>query len=122
MSENVTLSAKQRRGIISLLEEGTIQAAAESAGVTPKTIYRWMDDPDFRAALRAAEGQLLVLVTARLNDEAAAAVRTLSEMHKDENQPGGVRVRAANYILNHLLKIRDQREIVERLEALERKI
>ena len=113
------LSSKQQRAIRWLLESPTIQGAAAKAKVSRSQLYVWMEAPEFKAALSKAEKQKMAAVTARLADESALAVETLARIHKDAGQPGSVRVRAAKYVLDSMLRIQDQAEILERIEKLE---
>jgi len=54
MSENV-LIPKQRRGLTTMLTCLTIMAAAGKAGMSEKTIYRWLAHLTFAAELKAAQ-------------------------------------------------------------------
>ena len=60
------LSPKQARAIRHLLEKPTIQAAAASTQIARSTMYEWLSDPDFKAALSAAESDKLTAVKARI--------------------------------------------------------
>ena len=50
MSENQTLTTKQRKALEALLLTGEPTAAATAAGVHRDTIYRWLKQPVFRDA------------------------------------------------------------------------
>jgi hypothetical protein len=72
MAENSTLSQeltyKQRKAISALLATRTELQAAEMAGVSPRTMARWLTMPHFRAELRKASidaSQKLVGATMR---------------------------------------------------------
>jgi transposase len=52
MGKNVT--PKQRIALEVLLTGTTVKDAADRAGVSRKTVYRWLKDPTFRATLDAA--------------------------------------------------------------------
>ena len=54
MSVNV-LSRNQRRALAALLENRTINLAAEASGLTDRTLRRYLDDPAFRAELARHE-------------------------------------------------------------------
>jgi hypothetical protein len=52
---------KQEEAIAALLTQRNVEEAAKSIGVAPKTLLRWMQIPEFKAAYRegrrAAYGQ-----------------------------------------------------------------
>jgi transposase len=50
-TETEALTRRQRRAITALLGARTLEAAAQAAGVSRKTLSRWMTKPAFRAAL-----------------------------------------------------------------------
>ena len=59
MSENVSLTAKQHRAIAALISSPTVGEAAKAAGVSERTLARWMGDPDFRMALGVVESDMI---------------------------------------------------------------
>jgi hypothetical protein len=48
------IGAKQEAAVLALLSSKNVEEAARAAGVTPRTLYRWMSEADFDAAYRAA--------------------------------------------------------------------
>lgn len=60
------LTNRQRRAIAALLSQSDITAAALAAHVGVRTLHRWMNTPDFKAALLAAEGDAIDRATQRL--------------------------------------------------------
>ena len=119
MSENVTLSLNQRKGIKALVECPTVQAAADQVGVTRKTIYKWLGDPDFRQSLVNEEDKIFARVEARLAGEMGAAVGTLSEIHKDQEASASARVRAATAIIDRSIRVKNLLDLIDRIERLE---
>jgi hypothetical protein len=116
-SEN-SISTKQQKAIAALLSERTIGAAAKKAGIAERTIYTWLIDKDFRAALRSAEKDLLETVTRRLSAGQTLALDTLETlMQKAKHE--STRQAAAVSWLNLSLKFIDVMNIDERLTALE---
>lgn len=75
-------------------------AAAERAGVSESTLYRWLQVPAFRAAYRQARRELVEAAIGRVQAAAGQAVEALvSIAHKGRRD--GDRVRAAVAILDH---------------------
>ena len=114
------LSAKQHRTISALLSTKSVIEAAAATGQGERTIYRWLSEPAFRQALSAAEGDLIDVATRRLLQLQGGALDTLEALLSDETDASaGVRLRAAQVVLDHLLKLREMRDIEQRLQALE---
>lgn len=120
--EKSTLTPTQRRAIVCLLTERDVKAAAQAAGVGYRTLMRWLELPAFRAALLAAEGEAIDQVTRRLVQLAEPAVSVLTWAMADKGNSPAVRLRAAQAVLDGLLKLRELRNTEERLAALEDKV
>ena len=78
MSDDQTLSGKQRKALEALLHTGEVSHAATAAGVSRDTVYRWMKQPAFAAAVRDAESRALDEVSRVLIRLSRAAVGTLA--------------------------------------------
>ena len=115
------LTGPQAKAIASLLQEPTMQRAAEAAGVNVRTLQRWVKDEHFRrawlAARREAYGQAVSL-TQRL---APMAVATFAQVMKDPQAPAAAKVSAAQALLKFGREGIEMEDFAERLEALERK-
>jgi DNA-binding MurR/RpiR family transcriptional regulator len=119
-SEQDGLTAKQQRAIESLLREPTVQAAAEAAGVSKATIFRWLACPGFSAAYREARGRLLESTLTALQAASTDAVTCLREVINDKAAQVSARVSAAKTVLELGLKAREALEVEERLAYLEK--
>jgi transposase-like protein len=118
MAQNDSLSSKQRKAIAALLSQRTIEDAANRIGISSRTIYRWMESDVFRTALLDAECQAVDEATRRLIGGKDTALDTLADlMVKAESE--SVRRQAASNWLAQLLKMRELRNIEQRLIALE---
>jgi hypothetical protein len=118
MSDNLTRN--QVKAIKALLEFPTIEKAAAAIGVNPRTITRWLDDRSFRAELARAEGDALDKTTRKLLYLGDHAVNALASVLQEPNQRGASNKRlAAQTILTQLLKLRELRNIEERIADLE---
>ena len=118
----VKLRTKQTRAIKALLEYRTIAAAAEAASVSERTIYRWFDVPAFRSALNKAEGQAIDAATRNLLTLSKAAINVFYEIMQDDTISPGVRLRAADRVMDHLVRLRELRDVEQRLAVLEAKV
>jgi len=122
MTENATLTPRQLRAIHALLTHPTVAAAAVVLGVAPSTIYRWLSEPLFRAALAQAEGEAVAAAGRRLATLAENALDELARAMRDPMTPAPTRVRAAEVILNNLLRYREIVTFENRLTDLEREM
>lgn len=123
MAENGTpeieLNTRQQRAITALLTTRNITEAATAAQVGERSLYRWLNEPAFRAALSAAEGAAIDAATRSLLALQSDAIATIESIMNDCEQPGAVRLRAAQSVLDYLLQLRDLRNMENRLAALE---
>lgn len=121
MSRNVAdLTTKQVGAISALLTCSSMNEAAAAAGVHTRTLQRWLSEPAFRAALTAAESDLIDNATRRLLRLQDDALRVVEGFLSDDSQAQeGVKLRAALAALDHLLKLRTLRDVERRLQALE---
>lgn len=121
-NENEALTWRQRRAIASLLTEKDIKAAARAAQVGHRTLCRWLTESTFRQALSTAEGDAIDGATRRLVGLADSAVDTLGDLLDSKDASETVRLRAAQSIIDNLLKLRELRNLEQRIAALEERI
>lgn len=122
MGENETLNKNHRRAIAALIEHATVQDAAEACGLSPTTIYRYLQDLAFRAELSQHEGEAIDAATRRLLGLVDSAVETLRQVLQDKEAGYSHRLRAAQTVLDQLMKLRELRNIEERITKLERQV
>ena len=87
--------------IAALLSQRNVDEAARTAGIGTRTLLRWMKDPGFDAAFRAARRAAFGQTTARLQQGSSAAATILMKLRLDANTPASTRVRAAEIIVSH---------------------
>jgi hypothetical protein len=113
------LGVKKEAAIIALLTSRSIEEAAKTADVPPRTLYRWLKEPEFDAAYRKAKRVAFGQAIARLHHMTGAAVSTLGKVMLDPATPPATKVRAADSILDHTSKVMEIEEIEARVAALE---
>jgi len=112
---------KQEQAIAALLSRGTITEAATEVGIGEATLRRWMQEPTFRVAYREARGEHLERVLARLLQASTKAVDALERNLETTDSPA-TEVRAAATLLRELVRVREQVDLSEHLEGLERRL
>lgn len=123
MGENVRvqLNSAQRRTIRALLSQTSIAAAATVAGISERTIYRWLADGVFRQALTEAESQAIDTAARRLVVLAEKALDRIESL-VDNADKDETKLRAATAILENMLRLTELRSIEQRLSALEKTV
>lgn len=114
------LGGKKEAAILALLSQRNVEEAARVAGISDRTLYRWLQEPDFDAAYRGARRAAFSQSTARLQQMSSAAVTTLGKIMVDASAPAASRVRAADSVLNHAAKAIEIEDIEARVSELER--
>lgn len=113
------LDPRQEKALASLLEGKTIALAAKRAGVTRQTVYAWLRLPEFVSELRAGEGQLIDGAVRRLVNLQDQALDTVAAILSDPYATNATRLRAAGMVLDSLLRLRELRNLEERIQTLE---
>ena len=113
------LGGKREAAILALLTARSIEDAARTAGVPPRTLHRWLLEPMFDAAYRKARRNAFAQATARLQQATGAAVSTLLKIMVDQNVQASTRVRAAGTVLDHASKAIEIEDVEVRVAALE---
>ena len=111
---------KQEEAIVALLSQRNIEEAARAAGIGPRTLLRWMKEPEFDAAYREARRMAFRQSVARLQQASSAAVSTLLKVMVDPSTPPSTKVRAADSVLSHSAKAIEIEDIEARVSELER--
>ena len=110
---------KKEEAVAALLVQRNLEDAARAGGISPKTLPRWMKEPEFDAAYRAARRAAFSQSIARLQQGSSAAATTLLKTMIDPNTPASVRVRAAECVMNQATKAIEIEDIEARVAALE---
>ena len=113
------LRPEQYRAIAALVSSGRLNEAAQEAGVSSRTLRRWMESYAFEERLRAAEDELVRASARRLGGLVEKALDVLNAVMADDKAAVGHRLRAAALVLESSLRWREQVALEERLLALE---
>ncbi len=123
MTQIKKLTSRQIKTIDSLIVCPTIDQAAERAGVTRKTIYRWLQNQDFKAELNMAEGAAIDKAGRRLIAMADKAISALDDVLDNPSREGAGNKRlAAAAIIDIFMRLRELRNIETRLSELEARV
>jgi len=118
------MSRERKRAEDSLLAAlaagNTVEDAAKAAGLSPRTAYRRLADPQFARRLAQARDELISSALGELVDCASEAVATLRALLGASDER--VRLGAGKAILDQLLRLRETLTLSQRLAALERSL
>ena len=98
----------------------SIADTSEKAGVSRKTIYRWLELEDFKNDVLERQQHTLERVSKRLSGLALQGLETLSELMQSENE--NVRLRASSSVLSRFTEILELLSLEKRLEVLEHEV
>jgi hypothetical protein len=112
------LTPKMRKAIAALIANPSMDAAAKACGLVRTTLWMWMQNEAFRREYHAAQRQLVDGAIAELQNATAQAVRTLVRNLDCGNSfaENG----AATTILSHSLKALELRDLIARVDELEK--
>ncbi len=118
MAEKGVLSARQKKALGALLANKTVRAAAASSGLGERTIWRYLDNTDFRTALRKAQDSVYREITNRLIEGSNQALAELEKLILGADSEA-VRRHAISDWLGYTLKLYELQELEARIAALE---
>ena len=122
MSENVSdfhtpdLTPRQLAALPIILATSTNTQAARNAGIAERTLYRWLDEPDFRAELLRLREEAASLARSDLQGAMSIALASLVECAQSDND--FVRFCASRYIYNTGLQIGDFHQLQRQFQSL----
>lgn len=93
-------NANKARALDALLDSRTFTEAAEKAGIARKTLYSYLrDDVEFARAYKAAQERLTLERMEAIEADRQRAKAAIFAIMDDTKQPGAVRLKAAQSIL-----------------------
>jgi hypothetical protein len=111
---------KKEEAVAALISHRTLEEAARAVGISPNTLLRWQQDPEFDAAFRKARRAAYGQTTARLHQASSAAVSAVLKIMVDPGAPASTRLRAADIVLLQTAKAIEIEDMEMRLSRLEK--
>jgi hypothetical protein len=114
------LTSQQHAAIEAMLHEPTLFRAAAVAGVSERTLRRWLQEPVFRGAMFLARREAFGQAIGLTQRYAPVAVATLVKVMNDAHSSASAKVTAAGVLLKFGREGIELDDLAERVEALER--
>lgn len=116
-------SYRKELAVVALISQPSIAAAAEAAGISESTLYRWLaNDAQFQKLYRDARKELVQQATSQLQRAAADAVKALEDVLRDATASASAKIAAARTILELAFKAAELEDMEARVSELERKV
>lgn len=116
------MTARQQRALAALLTAPSKAAAAQAAGISPRTLRDYLADPEFQTEYKKAFGNMVEDACRAAQQALAPAISTLREIVEDRDEDANARISAARAILSHGMKLIETTDILDRLTELEAQI
>jgi hypothetical protein len=110
---------KKEEAIAALLSHRSVEEAAQAINVAPRTLLRWLQLAEFKAAYLAARREALSQAVARMQQATGAAGVTILKLMTDPSVPAAVRLRAAECVFSMAFKGIETEDIETRVAELE---
>jgi hypothetical protein len=99
----------------------TVENAARSAGVSPRTAHRRLANPAFQQRLQSLKTDMVQRTASMLTAAGMESAKTLITL-QDNSNPGAVRLGASRTVLELGMKLRETAELAARIAALEAQV
>jgi BMFP domain-containing protein YqiC len=113
------LNARRQKALAALLLYPNRAEAARACGLCAKTLLGYSREPEFSAALEAAQRNALTDAAKQINATLAGAVSTLRAICENPQASEQARVAAARGLLEFALRFAETTNLESRLAALE---
>lgn len=122
MTGKAKMTRKMESAVAALLTAPTIATAAAAVGISEQTLWRWLQDPDFKERYREAKREAVAQAVARLQQVSSQAVETLWVIMTDDEAKDSTRVTAAKAVLEMAIKGIELEDLAARIDALEKSL
>jgi len=116
------IGRKTEAAIAALLSHRTIDEAAHSINIAPKTLLRWLRLPEFKAAYLQTRREVVDQATARMQQATGAAGVTVLKLMTDPKVSAAVRLRAAECVFDLAIQGIEVEDLAARLTELEQAV
>lgn len=119
-TEAERLTARQQRAVVCLIACSTVREAAKEAGISERTLRRWLAMDRFHKAVRDAGRRCVEQAGNRVQGTAGSAIEALNAVLDDVDASASSRVMAARTALTIAYKVIDLQDTQDRIRSLEK--
>lgn len=105
-----------------LLSSMTRKEAAEKSGISERTIYAYLQDPEFKERYEVEKRALLNRTGIMLQKSMQPAIQVLHDIANDKEAGNASRIQAARSILEYGIKAAELIEVYKRMDEIENKL
>ena len=116
------MTPKKEKALNALLTSRTFDEAAKLADISPRTLYRYRQDEEFKAEYEKAVGELIGDASDRLKMSLSSAIETLYSIASDSGEMSGNRISASRALLEYGLKYSEYNDVLLEIRAMEGKL
>lgn len=113
------MTEKQQKALAALITYPTREKAAEAAGITSKTLRKYLQDPEFKAAYARETHSIIDEATRQAQGGLSPALEVMREMVESDAYSPSVRISAARTLLEYGLRLTEITDILRTLEEAE---
>lgn len=117
------MTPKKHKALQALLTQPTKKAAAEAAGISPRTLRDYLADPEFQKEYKKAFGQLVTDATRQAQQSLSPAISALRNIVEDDDgthtKNSSAKIAAARSLLEYGLRLTEFTDILAELQAVE---
>lgn len=121
MEELSKYNKKQLDFMFAFLKNGNISKSCKIANITEKTAHKYLKN-GLAEEINKVRKRQIEKTFQKLEYASLKATDTIIDILEDEKCPKSVKLNASKSVLDYALKIREQTEIIERLEGIEKRI
>ena len=116
----IKLTARQSKAIPIIIDSASYTEAAQRAGISRKTFYQWLKQPEFAAELDRQRGKVVSEAFGVLSQSITKAVETLAKLLDSADER--TKRLTANDIIGHILRHKEVDELESRITAIEQRL
>ena len=114
------MNNRKNKFLVALLEESSITKAAEKAGISRPTAYKFLKEPDFQAELSERKSETIDGCIRYLQGKLALCNETLISIIEDPTTAPQVKINAINSVFATVKAMTETAELLEMSEKVER--
>jgi hypothetical protein len=104
--------------VLALACGATPESAAQKTGFSPRTVYRRLEEPEFRKRVQEVRADMVRRVAGMLTAAGMSSIKIFTTL-QNSAQSEAVRLGAARAIIELGCKVRESAELTERLAVVE---